>query len=73
MRNVAAIVVTVSPINTGIRFRQSSSKGSTLQMAAAGISAQGIMTSLIPVTVKVLLMATIIEITRIVDINLEMT
>jgi hypothetical protein len=36
------MVVTVKPIQTGKRFRLASSNWLTLQMAAAGISAQGI-------------------------------
>lgn len=38
---MATIVVTNKPTATGIRFRLASSNGSTLQMAAAGIKAQG--------------------------------
>ncbi|MDR7001318.1 hypothetical protein J2Y67_003790 [Neobacillus niacini] len=33
--------MTTKPINTGTKFRLAKSKGSTLQMAAAGISAHG--------------------------------
>lgn len=40
--NIATIVVTIKPITTGKKFRRASSNGSTLQIAAAGISAQGI-------------------------------
>ena len=36
---MATIVVTVSLVRTGIRFRLASSNGLTLQMAAAGIRA----------------------------------
>ncbi|EIJ82437.1 hypothetical protein MGA3_04305 [Bacillus methanolicus MGA3] len=39
MRNIATMVVTIKPIVTGKRFLLASSKGSTLQIAAAGISA----------------------------------
>lgn len=35
-------MVTIKPITTGKKFRRASSNGSTLQIAAAGISAQGI-------------------------------
>ncbi len=41
IRNMATIVVAASPMMTGRRFLLASSKGSTLQMAAAGMSAQG--------------------------------
>ena len=40
--NIATIVVTIKPITTGKKFRRASSNGSTLHIAAAGISAQGI-------------------------------
>lgn len=43
IKNIATIVVTSNPIPTGIRFFLASSKGSTLQIAATGISAQGMM------------------------------
>lgn len=39
---IATIVVTTKPIVTGSRFRRASSKGLTLQIAAAGINAHGI-------------------------------
>lgn len=35
-------MVTIKPIITGEKFRRASSNGSTLQIAAAGIRAQGI-------------------------------
>ncbi|MCM3567890.1 hypothetical protein [Neobacillus mesonae] len=41
IKKIAAIVVTISPVTTGIRFRLASSNGSTLQIAAAGIKAHG--------------------------------
>lgn len=41
MRNMAKIVVTTKPIQTGRRFLLANSNGSTLQIAAAGINAQG--------------------------------
>ena len=41
IKNMATMVVTARPIVTGRRFRRASSKGSTLQIAAAGIRAHG--------------------------------
>ncbi|MDQ0973070.1 hypothetical protein QFZ31_002948 [Neobacillus niacini] len=41
IRNIATIVVTTRPIATGSKFRRANSKGSTLQIAAAGINAHG--------------------------------
>ena len=41
MSKIATIVVTNKPTATGIRLRLASSNGSTLQMAAAGMRAQG--------------------------------
>lgn len=41
-RNIAATVVTTNPIITGSMFLRASSNGSTLHIAAAGITAQGI-------------------------------
>lgn len=41
IKNMATIVVTIKPIVTGKRFLLASSNGSTPQIAAAGISAQG--------------------------------
>ena len=38
----AMMVVTTNPTTTGIRFRRATSKGLTLQIAAAGSKAQGI-------------------------------
>jgi hypothetical protein len=38
---MATIVVIINPIHTGNRFRRVNSKGSTLQIAAAGIKAHG--------------------------------
>lgn len=40
--SIATIVVIVNPITTGLKFLLVNSKGSTPQMAAAGITAQGI-------------------------------
>ncbi|WP_215533916.1 hypothetical protein [Ureibacillus sinduriensis] len=40
-KNIATIVVTTRPMTTGTKFLRASSKGLTLQMAAAGMSAQG--------------------------------
>ena len=42
MINIATIVVTTSPISTGLTFFLASSKASTPQIAATGITAQGI-------------------------------
>ena len=41
MRIMATMVVTTSPETTGTKFLLASSNGLTLQMAAAGMSAQG--------------------------------
>ena len=42
IKNIATMVVTTKPINTGRRFLRANSNGLTLQMAAAGMSAHGI-------------------------------
>lgn len=49
---MAAIVVTTSPAATGIKFFLASSNGSTLQIAAAGISAHAPMFRLRPRSLK---------------------
>ena len=41
---MATIVVAIKPMTTGIRFLRANSKGLTLQMAAAGMSAHGMST-----------------------------
>jgi hypothetical protein len=41
IRNIATMVVTMRPVMTGITLRLASSNGSTLQIAAAGINAHG--------------------------------
>ncbi|WP_339785165.1 hypothetical protein [Tissierella sp.] len=40
--SIATIVVIVNPITTGLKFLLVNSKGSTPQIAAAGMTAQGI-------------------------------
>ena len=42
IKNIANMVVTIRPIATGFKFLLASSNGSTLQIAATGIRAQGI-------------------------------
>jgi len=42
IKKIATIVVTTNPIKTGLKFLLVNSKGLTLQIAAAGITAQGI-------------------------------
>ena len=42
IRNMAAMVVAANPIMTGFMFRRTSSNGLTPQIAAAGITDQGI-------------------------------
>lgn len=53
MRNMAKIVVTTKPIQTGRRFLLANSNGSTLQIAAAGINAQG---TKVPLPIKDILL-----------------